>query len=108
MRQKHADEDRLELEAHLAERVRAYIELGETPEQAAISARAKFGETERVLKELRWQQLRRSPILWGALSALGYVLLVGVVHKPWTLYTLFLFYQLYLWQTTPRRATSTT
>jgi hypothetical protein len=46
------EEDRTELDAHLAERVQAYIELGETPEQAEISAREKFGETETVVRDV--------------------------------------------------------
>ncbi|MBB6049407.1 permease prefix domain 1-containing protein [Armatimonas rosea] len=103
MRQRFRDEDKAELEAHLAERVQAYIELGETPEQAALSAREKFGETETVLRELRWQGLRRSPILWGLLCAGGYLLLVSLVKAPWTFYTLYAYYQLYVWQTTTKK-----
>lgn len=64
------DEDRLELEAHFAERVQAYIELGETPQQALISAREKFGETEMVVQELRQQRALRSPLVVAALGAL--------------------------------------
>jgi hypothetical protein len=103
MRQQLRDEDRLELEAHFAERVQAYIELGETPEQAALSAREKFGETEQVLQELRWQGLRRSPILWGLLCAGGYLLLVSLVKAPWTSWMFFSYYLLFVWQTTTKK-----
>ncbi|WP_309709858.1 permease prefix domain 1-containing protein [Armatimonas sp.] len=103
MKQKFRDEDRAELEAHFAERMQAYVELGETPEQAQISAREKFGETERVLKELRWQGLRRSPILWGLICAGCYLLLVTCVKAPWTYGMLFGYYQLYVWQTTTKK-----
>lgn len=55
------DEDRAELEAHLAERVRAYVELGETPEQAALSAYEKFGDIRSELRKLLWRRRLRSP-----------------------------------------------
>ena len=97
------NEDQAELEAHFTERVQAYIELGETTEQAIISARDKFGETEIVLRELRWQGLRRSPILWGLICAVGYLLLVTFIKAPWTFYTFFAYYQLYVWQTTTKK-----
>ena len=103
MRQKFHDEDRAELEMHFAERVQAYIELGETPEQAQLSATEKFGETEQVLKTLHGQGLRRSPILWGLICAGGYLLLVSQVHAPWTYWMLFCYYQLYVWQTTTKK-----
>ena len=101
--QKLLDEDRMELEAHFAERVQAYLELGESPKQALISAREKFGETERVLSELRWQGLRHSPILWGLVCASGYLLLVTCVKASWTYWALYLYYQLYVWQVTPAK-----
>lgn len=69
------NEDRAELEAHFYERVQAYVELGETPEQAKISAVAKFGETEVVLGQLRRRRARQSPVFWGAVFATGYILL---------------------------------
>ena len=97
------NEDQAELEAHFTERVQAYLELGETPEEALLSAQEKFGETERVLSELRWQRLRRSPILWGLICAGGYLLLVTFVKASWTYWTLYLYYQLYVWQTTPMK-----
>ena len=62
------EEDRAELDAHLAERVRAYIELGETPEQAEVSAREKFGEVKTVVHALYWQRARRSPVAIGTLA----------------------------------------
>jgi len=82
------DEDRAELEAHFQERVQAYIELGETPEQAEISAVAKFGEVEATLKELRRQRVANRLIsksigvmglglVWGLLFAMMFAALVG-------------------------------
>ena len=103
MNQKLLDEDLRELEAHFAERVQAYFELGETPEQAVISAREKFGETERALGELQRQRLRHSPILWGLISAGGYLLLVSVVKAPWTSWMFFGYYLLFAWQTTTKK-----
>jgi hypothetical protein len=70
MRQRF-DEDRAELEAHFAERLQAYIELGETPEQAKISALKKFGETEAVMRKLQRQRVLNSPILWAVVCATG-------------------------------------
>ncbi|MCX6365238.1 MAG: hypothetical protein NTX57_00795 [Armatimonadetes bacterium] len=83
--------------------MQAYLELGETPDQALVSAREKFGETEIVLRELRWQGLRRSPILWGLVCAGGYLLLVALVKAPWTYWILFGYYLLYVWQTTTKK-----
>ena len=97
------ENDQAELEAHFAARVQSYIELGETQEQARVSATEKFGETEQVLKTLRWQQLRHHPILWGVLCAGGYLLLVSRVHAPWTYGMLFCYYQLFVWQTTTKK-----
>ncbi|WP_394796372.1 permease prefix domain 1-containing protein [Armatimonas sp.] len=97
------NEDQAELEAHFTERVQAYLELGETPEEALLSAQEKFGETERVLSELRWQRLRRSPILWGLICAGGYLLLVTFVKAPWTYGIFFGPYLLYVWQTTTKK-----
>jgi hypothetical protein len=85
MNQKLLDEDRRELEAHFAERVQAYIELGETPEEALISAREKFGQTEAVVQELHQQRTMRSPLvvaslgalLWFALTTFSFVLMVS-------------------------------
>jgi len=65
------DEDRAELEAHFAARVQAYIELGETPEQAKISALQKFGETEAVMRTLRRQRVLHSRVLWAVVCASG-------------------------------------
>ncbi len=103
MQNQRFEDDQAELEAHFAERVHAYLELGETPEQAQLSAREKFGETETVMRELRWQGLRRSPILWGLFSAGGYLLLVALVKAPWTYWMLFPCYQLVVWQTSTKK-----
>jgi hypothetical protein len=62
------ERDRSELEAHIAERVQAYIELGETPEQAALSAYKKFGVMETVLRQLRWQRALRAPLPTACVS----------------------------------------
>lgn len=78
--QRFRDEDRLELEAHFAERVQAYIELGETREQAERSAREKFGEPEHVLKELRHQRELRRPVALGALAGLCWLATAAVFH----------------------------
>jgi len=103
------DEDKAELEAHFAERVRAYVELGETPEQAALSAQEKFGETETVMRELRWQHRRRSfrsPIAGGLIFAAGFLLItalckhIGLHHQDWADWLFTLTYSLYLWQAT--------
>jgi hypothetical protein len=82
MRQKYTDEDRLELEAHFAERVQAYIELGETPEQALISARAKFGEHMPVLRELHRRRLLRHPLLVASSAAAGWLGLWALLGVP--------------------------
>lgn len=104
MQNQQFNEDQRELEAHFAERVQAYIELGETPEQAAISARQKFGETESVLRELRYQKALRSPITWGLISAGLYLVTIATTRAAWTPMSFFFFYALYLWKTTPRKA----
>ena len=102
------DEDRAELEAHFAERVQAYVELGETPEQARASAREKFGETEAVMQELRWQRVVRSPITSGIVSAVGYLLVTvickhaGINLSLWGSAVFSMTYTLYLWKA-PRR-----
>lgn len=64
------EEDRAELEAHFQARVQAYIELGETPEQAVRSARQKFGEMQTTLEELKRQRYRQS-LLRKPLGILG-------------------------------------
>ncbi len=71
------DEDRAELEAHFAECVQAYRELGETPEQAAVSALQKFGEQEAVFQELKRQ--RQAVHLRSLVGILGLGLVWGVV-----------------------------
>ena len=83
------DEDRAELEAHFAERVQAYIELGETPEQAKISALQKFGETEMVRRKLRSQRILHSPLLWAigcaaTTVAIAYVSKHFLPQSAWT------------------------
>ncbi|MBB6049406.1 permease prefix domain 1-containing protein [Armatimonas rosea] len=80
MQNQRFNEDQVELEAHLAERIQAYVELGETPEQALVSAREKFGETEVVLKELRLQRNRRHPVAIGALAGLCWLAVAAVLH----------------------------
>ena len=80
MNQKLRDEDQVELEAHFAERMQAYIELGETPEQAQLSAREKFGETEAVLKELKRQRAQRHPVAIGVLAGLSWLAVAAVLH----------------------------
>ena len=80
------DEDRAELEAHFAERIAAYIELGETPEQAEISAREKFGETEAVRRALRRRRVLHSPLIWALVSATGSLVMTylskHLLHQP--------------------------
>lgn len=80
MQQKLRDEDKAELEAHFAERVQAYIELGETPEQALLSAREKFGETDQALQELKQQRARRHPVVIGGLAGLCWLATAAVLH----------------------------
>jgi hypothetical protein len=79
-KQKFLDGDRLEIEAHFAERVQAYVELGETPEQALQSAHEKFGETKVVLKELRLQRNLRRPVVIGALAGLCWLATAAALH----------------------------
>lgn len=64
----HFDEDRAEIDAHFAERVQAYVELGETQAQAEASAREKFGEVEPIVRQLGWQRVRQHPMTIGALA----------------------------------------
>jgi hypothetical protein len=78
--QRLLDEDRLELEAHFAERVQAYLELGETPEQALRSAQEKFGKAEGVLTELRLQREVRRPLMIGGLAGLCWLATAAVLH----------------------------
>jgi hypothetical protein len=105
MKNQQFEEDKFELEMHFQERVRAYVELGETPEQAELSAREKFGETEAVVRELRWQRVLRSPIFWGLICAAVYLLATVLVKAPWVSVAFFFSYALYLWRAdrTPRR-----
>ena len=67
------EEDRAEIEAHFADRVNAYIELGETPEQAQLSALEKFGEKEIVIQQLRKQSILKSPTSWSVVCAVGII-----------------------------------
>ena len=91
-------EDRAELEAHFADRVQAYVELGETPEQANLSAQEKFGETDTVMRKLRWQAVLRSPIAWGLVCATGYIFTTAF-WKTAAVESLFLLaYAVYLWR----------
>ena len=83
MNQKFQNDDRLELEAHFAERVQAYIEIGETPEQALISAREKFGETKAVVRELKWQKALRSPLTSGVICAMIHLVMAVLTKSPW-------------------------
>jgi hypothetical protein len=86
MQNQRFNEDQVELDAHFAERVQAYIELGETPQQAHISATEKFGETETVARELRQQKHLRSPLavaflgalIWFALTTIAFAAMVSV------------------------------
>jgi hypothetical protein len=80
MQNQQRNEDQRELEAHFAERVQAYIELGETPEQAVLSARQKFGETEAVLKELQYQRRLRRPVTIGVLSGLSWLVITALLQ----------------------------
>jgi hypothetical protein len=63
MSQRLQDEDQVELDVHFAERVQAYLEIGETSEQAQISARQKFGEVKAVRRELLWRKALRHQVL---------------------------------------------
>ena len=74
------DEDRAELEQHFADRVQAYIELGDTPEQARLAALEKFGETEAVMRQLRRRRATRSPLLWAAVCASSSIV-IALVSK---------------------------
>lgn len=78
MQNQRFEEDRAELEAHFAERVKAYLELGETQEQAEASAREKFGATEPVLRELLWQKTLRHPVAIGILGGLCWLALAAL------------------------------
>lgn len=78
MQNQQFEEDRAELEAHFTERVKAYVELGETQEQAEASAREKFGSTEPVLRELRWQRALRHPLAIGVLGGLCWLALAAL------------------------------
>ena len=80
MNQKLQDEDKAELEAHFSQRVHAYVELGESPEQALASARAKFGETEAVVRELHWQRTMRQPLKIGMLAGVSWLGCAVVLH----------------------------
>lgn len=80
MQNQRFEEDQVELEAHFAERMQAYLELGETPDQALVSAREKFGETEALLKELKQQRARRHPVAIGALAGLCWLAMATVLH----------------------------
>jgi len=98
------EEDRAELEAHFAERVQAYIELGETPEQAKDSALKKFGQTETVIRKLRQQRILNSRILWAAVTAAGILMITYFgkrsAHQYGWINAMFpsLFYALFLWK----------
>lgn len=92
------DENRAELEAHFKERVQAYIELGESPEQANISAREKFGETKAIVRELRSQAVLRSPIPWAIFCAMGYILFTAFTKSAWSGPAFSFVYALYLWK----------
>lgn len=98
------DEDRAELEAHIADRVQAYIELGDTPEQARIAALAKFGETEVVLKQLHRQRIARSHLVWAGVCATGSIVLAYVSkhfpHQPGWIASMLpsLVYAVYFWK----------
>jgi hypothetical protein len=81
MTQKQLDEDTTELEAHFQERVHAYIELGETPEQAVLSARTKFGQTEAVARELHYQRRLRRPATIGALAGIAWLVTAAVLQQ---------------------------
>lgn len=82
MQNQRFEEDRLELEAHFAERVQAYIELGETPEQALQSARAKFGERTPVLHALHRRRLLRHPVLVALSAGAGWLALWALLGVP--------------------------
>ena len=75
--QKFRDEDQLELEAHFVARVQSYIELGETPEQALLSAREKFGAVETALREVGTQCRLRHPLVYTSVA-----LLATVIYLP--------------------------
>lgn len=98
------EEDRAELEAHFAERVQAYIELGETPEQAQLSAREKFGQTETVIRTLRWQRVTNSPLFWGVLCASSNLLFAALFKSLWGISFFSLTYAVYLWKTQRRKS----
>jgi len=106
MRQRFS-EDRVELEAHFADRVQSYIELGETPEQARISAAEKFGETESVVRELERRKLMQSPIVRAAIWAVGYMLLLFVFKAAWERTMLTSIYAMYVVAERPMRKTCT-
>ena len=80
--QKHAEEDRTELEAHFGERVQAYIELGETPEQALQSAHEKFGERAPVLRELQRRRWLRHPLFVVVSAGVGWLGLWALLGVP--------------------------
>ena len=71
------DEDRAEMEAHFRERVRAYLELGESPEEAEASARRKFGDLEESLRAVRRHRVRAR--LRSASTILGQGALWGLL-----------------------------
>ncbi|WP_309709855.1 permease prefix domain 1-containing protein [Armatimonas sp.] len=80
MQNQRFEDDQAELEAHFAERVQAYLELGETPEQAQLSAREKFGDLETLKRQLCWQRMRRHPVIIGALAGLCWLATAVVLH----------------------------
>ena len=82
MRQRF-NEDQAEVQAHFAERVQAYVELGETPEQAIVSAREKFGETRVVMRTLQRQRVWNSPIAWALACAVAQILAAALTHNFW-------------------------
>jgi hypothetical protein len=97
MQNQQFNEDKAELDAHFEARVQSYIELGETPEQALISATKKFGATDSVARELWWRRVWRSPMTGGVVCAGLYFLVVAFVKAPWTHFSLYFFYAVYVW-----------
>jgi hypothetical protein len=76
MQNQRFDEDRAELEAHFAERVQVYVDLGQPLEQAQASAREKFGNPERYLQQLRLRRYLLRPLQalgQGAWTSLKYI-----------------------------------
>lgn len=90
-------QDRAELEAHFAERVQTYLDLGMSEEEANRLAQEKFGDLDSQLRALRYQRHVGTPlkvirfaIYWSLRGTLDSCLLCLMGAPIFWLITLFL------------------